>query len=96
MTAFVALLRAVNVGGTGKLPMAELRALCEAAGCTAVTTYIQSGNVVFTSKLAEAKVKAKLERALAVHMGKPVPLMVPSSTPRSSRPAADIARIGTT
>ena len=32
MTAFIALLRAINVGGTGKLPMAELRALCEDVG----------------------------------------------------------------
>jgi uncharacterized protein (DUF1697 family) len=79
MTAFVALLRAVNVGGTGKVPMTALRALCEQAGCTAVTTYIQSGNVVFTSKLAEPKVKAKLERALAAHMGKPVPVLVRSA-----------------
>ncbi|MFZ1069046.1 MAG: DUF1697 domain-containing protein, partial [Methyloceanibacter sp.] len=32
MTAYIALLRAVNVGGTGKLPMADLRALCAEAG----------------------------------------------------------------
>ena len=44
--SFVALLRAVNVGGT-KLPMAELRALLEGLGLTNVRTYLQSGNAVF-------------------------------------------------
>lgn len=47
MPAYIALLRAVNVGGTGKLPMAELRAMCESIGLTHVRTYIASGNVVF-------------------------------------------------
>ena len=53
MTAFVALLRAVNVGGTGKLPMSDLTALCEAAGFTKVETYIASGNVVFEAAMTE-------------------------------------------
>jgi uncharacterized protein (DUF1697 family) len=47
VSAFVALLRAVNVGGTGKLPMSELKATCEELGFTSVRTYIASGNVVF-------------------------------------------------
>lgn len=76
MTAYVALLRAVNVGGTGKLPMPELRAMCEAVGFAKVRTYIASGNVVFESKLAEASVKAKLERALETYAGKPVGVLV--------------------
>ncbi len=76
MPAYVALLRAVNVGGTGKLSMADLRALCEAAGFSDVRTYIQSGNVVFGSRLAEARVKATLESRLAAHMGKPVGVIV--------------------
>jgi uncharacterized protein (DUF1697 family) len=54
MTAFVALLRAVNVGGTGKLVMRDLIHLCESAGFRHVRTYIASGNVVFESDLAEA------------------------------------------
>lgn len=70
MAVHVALLRAVNVGGTGKLPMAELKVLCEHLGFRHVRTYIQSGNVVFTSPLAAAGVKAKLEKALAVKLGK--------------------------
>jgi len=45
----IAFLRGINVGGKGALPMADLRAACEAAGLTNVQTYIQSGNVVFTT-----------------------------------------------
>jgi uncharacterized protein (DUF1697 family) len=75
-TAYAALLRAVNVGGTGKLPMVELARLCEAEGLCDVKTYIQSGNVVFTSPKKEAAVKAALEKTLGGHMGKPVPVMV--------------------
>ncbi|MDB5396577.1 MAG: hypothetical protein JWM91_4083 [Rhodospirillales bacterium] len=76
MTAFVALLRAINVGGTGKLPMAELKAMCEAAGFTSVKTYIASGNVVFESSLSEAKVKSALDGRLADYTGKPAGVLV--------------------
>jgi uncharacterized protein (DUF1697 family) len=76
MPTYIALLRAVNVGGTGKLPMAELRAMCESAGFTNVRTYIASGNVVFESRLAEASVKARLEQCLQTYAGKPVGVLV--------------------
>lgn len=46
MTTYLALLRAVNVGGNNKLPMAELRSALEAAGFEQVRTYIQSGNII--------------------------------------------------
>jgi uncharacterized protein (DUF1697 family) len=85
MTAFIALLRAVNVGGTGKLPMTELTAMCEAAGHARVKTYIASGNVVFASGKAEAAVKADLEARLAQYAGKPVGVMV--------RTAAEMAAV---
>jgi len=76
MTTYIALLRAVNVGGTGKLPMATLKSMCEAAGMTAVRTYIASGNVVFDSSVSAAKVKAALEAAMLAYAGAPVPVMV--------------------
>lgn len=76
MTAYVALLRAVNVGGTGKLAMSDLKAICEKAGFTHVRTYIASGNVVFESPLSEARVKATLEQALTAHAGKPMRVLV--------------------
>jgi uncharacterized protein (DUF1697 family) len=71
---YAALLRAINVGGTGKLPMTELAKLCTKAGLCDVKTYIASGNVVFTSPAKEPAVKATLEQALAKHMKKPVPV----------------------
>jgi uncharacterized protein (DUF1697 family) len=76
MTVYAALLRAVNVGGTGKLPMEELRAMCAACGFAKARTYIASGNVVFEADAGEAEVKAALEKALADYAGKPVGVMV--------------------
>ena len=76
MTAYVALLRAVNVGGTGKLPMIELKAMCEAAGFERVRTYIASGNVVFASSKSEDAVRSAIEDALERYAGRPVGVMV--------------------
>lgn len=76
MNPYIVLLRAVNVGGTGRLPMAELRALCAAAGCADVRTHIASGNVLLRSALSAAQVRATLEAALARHMGGPVGVFV--------------------
>ena len=76
MTNYIALLHAVNVGGTGKLPMTELKTLCDGLGYGGVRTYIASGNVVFTADQPAAEVKAALEQALAAHMGKPVGVQV--------------------
>lgn len=86
MTVYVALLRAVNVGGTGKLPMAELKAMCEEVGFEDVRTYIASGNVVFRSKKAAGSLKAALEKRLAVYAGKPVGVLL--------RTAAEMAEVG--
>jgi uncharacterized protein (DUF1697 family) len=72
MAVYVALLRAVNVGGTGKLPMSDLKELSEKAGCSKVRTYIASGNVVFESRMTKAQVKTALETALATYAAKPV------------------------
>jgi uncharacterized protein (DUF1697 family) len=76
MTIYVGLLRAVNVGGTGKLPMTELKAMCEAAGFANARTYIASGNVVFETAEPASVVKATLERVLEAYAGKPVGVMV--------------------
>jgi uncharacterized protein (DUF1697 family) len=76
MTRYIALLRAVNVGGAGKLPMADLRTLCLESGFGRVETYIASGNVVFESRAAAAKVKAELEARLLDYAGKPVGVVV--------------------
>jgi len=52
---YVALLRGINVSGRNKIAMADLKRLCTAAGHTDVVTYVQSGNVVFTSRAGQAK-----------------------------------------
>lgn len=78
MQTYIALLRAVNVGGTGKLPMAELRAMCADAGLSQARTYIASGNVVFRSAGSAAQAKAALEARLAAYAGKPVGVVVRS------------------
>ena len=76
MPVFIALLRAVNVGGTGKLPMSDLRSLCEKAGFRNVRTYIASGNVVAERDGSEAEAKATLEAELGAYAGKPVRAIV--------------------
>src|SRR6266700_997007 len=69
MAVFIALLRAINVGGTGKLPMQDLRVACEQAGLTRVSTYIASGNVVFDSDKSAAAVKTLIAGLLADRFG---------------------------
>ncbi len=76
MKTLVALLRGVNVGGTGKLPMTELRSIAEAAGLADVRTYIQSGNLVFSTANDPATVKEALEKSLETNTGKPVGIVV--------------------
>lgn len=76
MPRYVALLRAVNVGGTGKLPMAELVRICEAAGFADVRTYIASGNALFTSALSATAVRAEFEQRLERHAGRRVDVFV--------------------
>jgi len=76
MARFIALLRAVNVGGTGKLSMAELRKLLAGLGYEHVETYIQSGNAVFDAMGTEAKVARDLAEALKQHTGAPVDVMI--------------------
>ncbi|MGH7696735.1 MAG: DUF1697 domain-containing protein [Gemmatimonadaceae bacterium] len=76
MPVFVALLRAVNVGGTGKLSMRDLSDLCTKLGFKNPRTYIQSGNVLFESSLTEKTVRAKLEDGLTRVLGKPATVVV--------------------
>ena len=79
MAVFIALLRAVNVGGTGRLPMTDLKRLCERAGFRAVGAFLASGNVVFEGDGPEAAVKTALEAELRDYAGKPVGVVVRSA-----------------
>ena len=80
MVSIIALLRAVNVGGTGKLAMSDLKAMCQASGFHAVRTYIASGNVVFSSDLSIPDAKAALEARLLAFAGKPVGVVMRTGT----------------
>ena len=88
MTAYVALLRAVNVGGV-TLPMAELKAMCDAAGFEGARTYIASGNAVFASRLTKARVKEELERCLHAFAGKPISVLVRTAAEMKAVAAAN-------
>ena len=87
-TAYAALLRGINVGGV-TLPMADLKALCEKEGYGAVRTYIASGNVVFTCSAKEAAVRTALEKALAKHTGRTVPVLVRTAAELEATVAAN-------
>ena len=63
MTHYALFLRGINVGTKNSLPMAELRAMLTKLGCTEVKTYVQSGNAVFATKLAERALTNVLARA---------------------------------
>ena len=65
MTRWIALLRAVNVGGTGKLKMADLRAKLEDVGLSRVETYLASGNAIFDGPDAEYEARDKVALALS-------------------------------
>lgn len=65
----VAFLRGVNVGGRGRLPMAQLRDICLSLGCSNVSTYIQSGNVVLDDLRAGKQLAEELEAAIEQHVG---------------------------
>ena len=84
MTAYVALLRAVNVGGR-KLIMSELKAIADEAGLGKARTFIASGNLVFASAKSEAAVARLLEERLKAHMKAEVPVLV--------RTAAEMAAV---
>lgn len=101
MATFIALLRAVNVGGTGKLSMKDLSTLCTGRlGLQNVRTYIQSGNVVFESGLAEDAIRTRLEKALTEQLGKPAHVVVRTAAEMRSVlkanpfPKAEPARVG--
>jgi uncharacterized protein (DUF1697 family) len=79
-TSCVALLRGINVGGKNKLPMADLRALFGTLGHEDVATYIQSGNVVFTSSAKPARVASDIADGIVKEFGLQVPVIVRTRT----------------
>lgn len=77
MTRRVALLRAVNVGGSGVVPMAQLRAVAASAGFGMPRTLLQSGNLVIEARdLPDAAVETALEAFLARQLDLPTDVFV--------------------
>ena len=75
---YVALLRGINVGGRNPVAMADLRAAFEAEGHDAVSTYIQSGNVLFESDAPSDSLEKGLEAMLERRLGFPLVVVVKS------------------
>ena len=77
MPRYVALLRGVNVGGSGRMAMADLRACVEGDGFEDVTTHIQTGNVLFRTPMRSAeKVARALEEAVEADLAFRTAVMV--------------------
>jgi uncharacterized protein (DUF1697 family) len=89
MTAYVALIRAVNVSGTGKLPKEDLKAMGEGCGFANCRTFINSGNLLFTSDLGEADIKHGMQQRVAAFLGKPAPVYVRSAKEMAEAVARD-------
>ena len=88
MTTYIALLRGINVGGNRKIHMADLRELFAAAGCDDVTSYIQSGNVVFTHpSTASDRLAGDLQQRIEAGTGFDVPVIL-----RTAKAWEDVVR----
>ena len=76
MTAYVALLRGVNLLGVSTLKMADLKAIAEKLGLAKARTYIASGNLLFVSDRKEEPLRRALEKEMKAHMGREVRVML--------------------
>lgn len=73
---YTALLRGINVGGNRKVEMKKLKSLFESLGCTNVSTYINSGNVIFESKIKKDELRKIIEKGLNIAFGFDIPTLV--------------------
>lgn len=76
MTAYVALLRGVNLIGRSTLKMADLKAIADELKLERARTYIASGNLLFVSDKPEEKLREMLEERMQAQMGKQVRVML--------------------
>lgn len=78
---YIAILRGINVGTGRKVPMADLKKLCENMGLQNVQTYIQSGNVVFEWSRSESisELETRLQQAFAKAFGFDIPVLIRTS-----------------
>ncbi len=95
MPTYVAFLRAINLGATRKFPKAKIVAAVEDCGFTDVETYINTGNVRFTSSLrSRAKVEEALEKSFEKHAGFEIPtiVMTPEELKQIAADAVEVAK----
>jgi uncharacterized protein (DUF1697 family) len=88
MAYWAALLRGINVGGRNKLAMADLRDLCSDLGLTDVSTYINSGNILFACDSVDGLVP-RLEAEITKRFGLEIPIVVCSAERLESALAAN-------
>jgi uncharacterized protein (DUF1697 family) len=76
MNRKIGILRGINVGGKRKILMTDLKSMCEELGLKKVTTYIQSGNLIFNSDKPNSELENELEKAITEKYGFDVPVIV--------------------
>jgi uncharacterized protein (DUF1697 family) len=79
VSTHVALLRGINLGAKNRISMAELKSVLSAMGLEDVTTYLQSGNVVFRSSGATRRTAGAIERQIAKAFGLDVAVLLRTS-----------------
>lgn len=75
---YVALLRGINVGGKAKVEMPRLKQVFESVGCQNVSTYINSGNVIFADDRSSEDLTKLLEAAIEAEFSLAVPVVIRS------------------
>ena len=81
METYIAILRGINVGGHNKIKMADLKSAMEKAGFEDVTTFIQSGNIIFNKKVTDEKEPDRqVEALISKRFGINVPVIIRSNT----------------
>ena len=78
MSRFISILRGINVGANRKVPMSDLKVLCEKLGLKNLQTYIQSGNIVFEMAQPEPipELQDKLQQAFTKAFGFDIPVLI--------------------
>jgi len=76
MTKYIALLRGINVGGNKRVEMKKLKVLLETLGYTDVLTYLNSGNIIFSSTKKSNDIRGELEKKLKKEFGFEIPTLV--------------------
>ena len=99
MTAYVSLLRGVNLGPSTQLSMPRLTDVYAGLGLTSVATYIRSGNVVFAAEESPEEVRGRIESGIEGELGRDVEVVIRTATEmadivaRNPFPHADPARL---